>query len=71
MLKAHVTLQTGDLPPRIHNLVRLAEIAELRLDAGKTESLSEFGVYQLKGRYPDSEQIMLDLQTAKSELLKT
>lgn len=71
MLKAHVTLQTGDLPPRIHNLVRLAEIAELRLDAGKTESLSEFGVYQLEGRYPDSEQIMLDLQTAKSELLKT
>jgi len=58
MLKAHVTRQTGDLPPRIHNLVRLAEIAELMLDAEKTESLYEFGVYQLEGRYPDSEQII-------------
>ena len=71
ILKAHVTLQTGDLPPRTHNLVRLAEIAELRLDAEKAESLHEFGVYQLEGRYPDSEQIALDLQTAKAELLKT
>ncbi len=70
MLKAHVTLQTGDLPPRIHNLVRLAEIAELRFDPEKAESLHEFGVYQLEGRYPDSEQITLDLQTAGAELLK-
>jgi HEPN domain-containing protein len=70
MLKAHVAVKTSDLPPRIHNLVRLAEIAGLRLDTKKTELLYEFGVYQLEGRYPDSEQIMLDLQTAKSELLK-
>lgn len=70
MLKAHVTRQTGDIPPRIHNLVRLAEIAELSLDLEKAESLHEFGVYQLEGRYPDSEQIALDLQTAKAELLK-
>lgn len=68
MLKAHVTRQTSDIPPRIHNLVRLAEIAELSLDPEKTESLHEFGVYQLEGRYPDSEQIVLDLQTAKTEL---
>lgn len=26
MLKAHVTWQTKDVPPRIHNLIRLAEL---------------------------------------------
>lgn len=70
MLKAHVTRRTSDIPPRIHNLVRLAEIAELELDSDKAESLREFGVYQLEGRYPDSEQITLDLQIAKREISK-
>ena len=70
MLKAHVTRRTSDIPPRIHNLVRLAEIAELKLDSDKAESLREFGVYQLEGRYPDSEQITLDLQIAKREISK-
>jgi len=32
MLKAHVTKRIKDIPPRIHNLVRLAEIANLNLD---------------------------------------
>jgi len=70
MLKAHVTRRTSDIPPRIHNLVRLAEIAELKLDSDKAESLREFGVYQLEGRYPDSEQITLDLQIAEREISK-
>jgi len=70
MLKAHVTRRTSDIPPRIHNLVRLAEITELELDSDKAESLREFGVYQLEGRYPDSEQITLDLQIAKREISK-
>ncbi len=29
ILKAHVTRQTREVPPRIHNLVRLAEMAGL------------------------------------------
>lgn len=32
MLKAHVARQTKDIPPRIHNLIRPAEIAELSLE---------------------------------------
>jgi HEPN domain-containing protein len=68
MLKAHVTKQTEDVPPRMHNLVRLAGIAAVKLDAEQQEFLREFGVYQLEGRYPDSEQIRLDLGIARGEI---
>jgi HEPN domain-containing protein len=33
MLKAHVTSQTKDVPPRIHNLIRLAKMAGLSPDS--------------------------------------
>lgn len=68
MLKAHVTRQTNDIPPRIHNLVRLAEIAGLKLELEQENLLREFGIYQLEGRYPDSEQISPDLDTAREEI---
>jgi len=70
MLKAHVTRQTRDVPPRIHNLVRLAQIAATKLDGKQEEFLREFGVYQLEGRYPDSEQVLLDLSAAREEILR-
>ena len=56
MLKAHVTRQTKDVPPRTHNLIRLSEIAGLKLNPEQEQFLRKFGVYQLEGRYPDSEQ---------------
>ena len=68
MLKANVTRQTKDVPPRIHNLIRLAGIAQLKLDSQQEQFLREFGVYQLEGRYPDSEQISLDLGIARGEI---
>ena len=68
MLKAHVTRQTKDVPPRIHNLVRLAEIAKLKLDSEQEEFLREFGIYQLEGRYPDFEQVPVDLGLARDEV---
>ena len=68
MLKAHVTRQTNDIPPRIHNLVRLAEKAEISLDDEQIIFLRSFDVYQLKGRYPDSAMIILDLKTTKEKM---
>jgi HEPN domain-containing protein len=49
MLKAHVTRQTKDVPPRIHNLVRLAKLADLNLNPDQLEFLREFNLYQLEG----------------------
>jgi len=70
LLKAHVSKKTNDIPPRIHNLIRLAEMTGLKLTAEQTEFLREFGVYQLEGRYPDSEQILIDLDIGRDEIAK-
>jgi len=68
MLKGYVTKQTKDIPPRIHNLVRLAGIAGLKLNPAQDDFLHEFGAYQLAGRYPDIEQMLLDSDLAREEL---
>jgi HEPN domain-containing protein len=52
-LKAHVCRQTQDLAPRIHNLVRLAEIAQLQLDDKQIDVLAEMNAFNLEGRYPE------------------
>lgn len=53
MLKAHVCRATGDLAPKVHNLVRLAELANLTLSDGQRALLGQFNQYQLEGRYPE------------------
>lgn len=68
LLKAHVTRQTKDVPPRIHNLARLAEIAKLSISSEQSLFLNEFGVYQLEGRYPDSVELNLDPVFARGEI---
>jgi HEPN domain-containing protein len=54
ILKAHVCLQTQDLAPRIHNLVRLSEIAHLQITQQQIDILAEMNAYNLEGRYPDA-----------------
>ena len=68
MLKAHVTRKTNDIPPRTHNLARLAEITGLKLDPEQTRFLTRFGVYQLEARYPDSSEMLLDEKAAAEKL---
>jgi HEPN domain-containing protein len=46
LLKAHVCRHTNDLAPRLHNLIRLAELAKLT----PTQTQLDFN---LEGRYPD------------------
>ena len=45
-------------------------MAEIPLDDKQADFLREFGIYQLEGRYPDSEQIVLNESFVKSELDK-
>jgi HEPN domain-containing protein len=54
LLKAHVCKNTGKLAPKIHNLVRLAEIARLQLKPEDIEILAEMNEFNLEGRYPIS-----------------
>ena len=52
-LKALVCHQTRDLAPRIHSLVRLAELAGLALEPDRVKLLAEINAFNLEGRYPD------------------
>lgn len=53
-LKAHVTRHTRDVAPRIHNRVRLAEIAELRPSQETLDTLADMNAFSQAGRYPDT-----------------
>lgn len=53
-LKALVCRHTGDLAPRLHNLVRLAEIAGLQPTPSQRDALAELSVLNIEGRYPDA-----------------
>ena len=67
VLKAHVARRIKDIPPRIHNLVRLAELAGLCLEAEQVRFLRSFDMYQMEGRYPDFAQVLLDSRIVKEK----
>jgi HEPN domain-containing protein len=54
MLKAHVCRHTRDLAPRIHNLVRLAELAGVNPSQEQMEVLAETNVFNIEGRYAET-----------------
>ncbi len=52
-LKAHVCQKTHDLAPRIHNLVRLAELAGVSLSQEQIDVLADINTFNIEGRYPE------------------
>jgi len=52
ILKAHATVRTARFPPRIHNLVRLGELADTELSTAERELLERLSLYYLQTRYP-------------------
>lgn len=52
VLKAHVCRHTRDLAPRIHSLVRLAELASIKPNKEQLDTLAEMNAFNLEGRYP-------------------
>jgi HEPN domain-containing protein len=53
-LKAHVCRTTQDIPPRLHNLVRLAELGNLKPQPSQADTLAEMNAFSIEGRYPDA-----------------
>jgi HEPN domain-containing protein len=53
-LKAHVCLTTRQMPPRIHNLNRLMELAQLPVDDEVLTTASAMNEFNLEGRYPEN-----------------
>lgn len=53
MLKALIAERTGECPPRLHNLVELANRAKLELDQDRTALMRDLVRYYIETRYPD------------------
>ncbi len=69
-LKANICRVTNDLAPRIHSLLRLAELAELDLSQDQLNFLARFDRYQIEGRYPDMLPPAPNIETTQQELKK-
>lgn len=52
MLKAAVVNTTGKFPPKTHDLVRLAELAEVDFEPDGKEFLGKLLFYYIQSRYP-------------------
>ena len=52
-LKAVIIRRTGEMPPRVHNLLRLAEIAQVQADQVQVRLLGELSAYYIQSRYPE------------------
>ncbi|MCF8222885.1 MAG: HEPN domain-containing protein [Bacteroidales bacterium] len=53
LLKAFYVKAKSDYPPYIHNLLRLAELAELKFDDIKKEQLVTITAFNINSRYDD------------------
>jgi len=51
LLKSLIVKRTGDLAPYIHDLTRLAEIADLNLTEEQTQNLKTITTFNISGRY--------------------
>jgi HEPN domain-containing protein len=52
IIKARICKFSDGPAPRIHNLIRLAEIAQLDLAEDVSNALADMNEYNLEGRYP-------------------
>lgn len=66
-LKALIIRATGGLPPRIHNLLTLADRAGVTLDDNRQRFLSAMNEYQMAGRYLQIEK-SIDPRSAIEDL---
>lgn len=67
-LKAHVTKEKNDVPPRIHNLLRLCELAGIYPSPAMTDVLQMVNQYNIEGRYPEGLDSPPTLSEAKAEM---
>ena len=68
IVKAHIWRVTRKMPPHIHNLTRLAEMAELPVDVNNKKLLAEINEFNIEGRYSDLLGPPISLQDARGYL---
>lgn len=70
-LKALVCRQTRDVPPRIHNLTRLSELAGVEPDNQTVDLLADMNQFNLEGRYPESQMSPPSAQEAMGYIARS
>jgi HEPN domain-containing protein len=68
ILKAHVCKRTNNFAPKIHNLVRLAEIGNVSLSDEQIDFLGRMNRHNIEGRYPDMDYPTPSVERAKHNL---
>lgn len=63
LLKAIYTSKSESNPPRIHDLVRLAEKCDLKLDEEMLDKLDMISRFNMNVRYPDYQQEIYQICT--------
>jgi HEPN domain-containing protein len=53
MLKALIATRTRELPPRLHHLMRLVEVAGIKVEENQADFLRELSAYYIQTRYPE------------------
>ena len=53
MLKSLIVQRTRQLPPRVHQLMRLAEVGGVQVSEKQAELLRELSTYYIQTRYPE------------------
>ena len=74
MLKAVIAERSGECPPRLHNLLRLAEQAGVELDQIQTVLMEDLSRYYIQSRYPEEIPALsrgLDRQRGRQVLNQT
>ncbi len=54
MLKGVIAVRTGELPPRLHNLMQLSKYAGLKPSEPQARLMRELSEYYIESRYPDT-----------------
>jgi len=54
ILKVHVCKASQDILPRLHNLIRLSQLAGLALQSAQMDILAGMNSFNIEGRYPDT-----------------
>ena len=69
-LKAHVCRASGEMAPPIHNLVRLAEKAQVKLSEAQIDLLAEVNEFNIEGRYPQTLLPILSAAEAEEYMIQ-
>ena len=67
-IKAQIVEKTKEMPPKIHNLLTLANVIPLTLAPEQERLLIELNTFNIRGRYPDMETKTVSRKQAESTL---